>query len=367
MLVDRFRRRKRMNFALQGGGVHGAFTWGVLDRFLAEDDVDIGWMSGTSAGAVNAVAVAHGLVHGDRELARETLSKIWLDVEKAGVPDLMRMNPFWNSLAKAASASSITNFMSPYTFNPLGFDPLKKILSTHIDFEAVRNHCPVDLLIVATDVQTGRPRVFRRNELEVDVVLASACLPTLHQAVVIDGSAYWDGGFSANPDMLNLIRYSPIRDTMLVQLNPIHQDQLPRTAGEIEDRVSTIAFNQPLMRDLDAITRAQSLRSRGWSGHLGIMRRLNRHHYHFIEASNYVAHLDKESKAVPERAVLQGLFEGGLVEASRWLDDNKRLIGKASSVDWRETHYKKSDLVELPVSIPLQNDLLDIEKTKWSA
>ena len=165
--------------------MHGAFTWGVLDRLLGEEGLRIGWISGTSAGAVNAVAAAHGLAKGSTALAQETLSAIWYAVEGAGVTDLLRLNPFLFGLAKAGQMPNMTAFFSPYSFNPAGFDPLRKILEEHIDFEAIRQARDLELVLAATDVATGRARFFGRSEVTVDVVLASACLPTLHHAVEI--------------------------------------------------------------------------------------------------------------------------------------------------------------------------------------
>ena len=207
-----FNKQIHINLALQGGGAHGAFTWGVLDELLEDEELSIGWLSGTSAGAVNAVAVAHGLAEGDKREGRAALAAIRKAVETAGVPELLRRSPFLSGFAKAASMSNITSLFSPYELNPLGFDPLRDILKDHIDFEAIRRSCPVDVVVAATDVATGRARLFRKEELTVDAVLASACLPTLHHAVEIGGRVYWDGGFSANPDLLTLGRNRGISD-----------------------------------------------------------------------------------------------------------------------------------------------------------
>jgi len=256
--VGKRQSRQRINLALQGGGAHGAFTWGVLDELLQDESLSFGWVSGTSAGAVNAAALASGLAAGRAE-ARATLRRVWEAVEIAGVPDLLRYNPFLLGFSRAAPISGASLF-SPYDLNPLGFDPLRKLLNDHIDFERVRSSAPVELLIAATEVATGRAHLFRRGELTVEAVLASACLPTLHHAVVIGGRAYWDGGFSANPDLLTLATESSVADTLIVQLNPLQQRGLPRSASEIADRVNTITFNQPLLRDVAAIVSAKVTR-----------------------------------------------------------------------------------------------------------
>jgi NTE family protein len=330
-----FRRRKRVNLALQGGGVHGAFTWGVLERLLAEEDLEIGWISGTSAGAFNAIAVAHGLARGDRALARQTLSDLWLAVERAGVPDLLRLNPFLAGLAKAAPLQNMRAFFSPYEFNPAGFDPLRKILSQHIDFEAIRRAPGVGLLIAATDVSTGRARLFRRQEMSVEAVLASACLPSLHHAVEIDGRAYWDGGFSANPDLLTLAAESPVEDTLLVLLNPIHKAGVPKGAKSIEDRVNTITFNQPLLRDIEAILLARDMRAGWFPRREGRLAHLKAHRFHMIAAGRHTAGLGSDSKLMPEMELLTYLKSAGEREAALWLDQNKRRLGRASTVDLR--------------------------------
>lgn len=331
--MTRLKRRRKLNLALQGGGAHGAFTWGVLDALLADGGVEIGWLSGTSAGAVNAVAVAHGLAKGDAELARETLAAVWSSVESAGVPDLLRLNPFWTTFAKAAVLPQFSNLFSPYEFNPLGFDPLRKVLEQHIDFAAIRAHRAGDVLIAATEVATGRARVFRRKELTVEAVLASACLPTIHHAVEIDGRAYWDGGFSANPDIVTLCGESPVRDTLLVQLNPIRRNGLPKSPREIEDRMNTITFNQPLLKDLALLVEAQNTH-RGWFARRDDrLARLKAQRMHLIEAGRHTAGLGSETKAIPDNGLLTYLHGAGRIEAKRWLEKHGGDVGVRASVD----------------------------------
>jgi NTE family protein len=323
-------KRKRLNLALQGGGAHGAFTWGVLDQLLLDEEIEISWMSATSAGAFNAVAVAHGLSTRGRDTARKTLEAIWTEVESAGVPDLMRLNPLLSSLVRKASPLGV---FSPYTFNPLGFDPLRNILKKHIDFEAIRANKSLNIMIAATDVETGRARIFQRDEISADVVLASACLPTLHHAVMIDGRAYWDGGFSANPDLLNMAAESPVSDTLLVLLNPVRAPEVPRTASSIEERVSTITFNQALLRDIDTIVRAQGMNAGWFAPRNTAMARLKAHRFHLIEAGHHTSELGADSKVIPDREVLRQLYHGGLLEAERWMSANKSAVGKQATVN----------------------------------
>lgn len=354
------RRRKRLNLALQGGGAHGAFTWGVLDRLLEEPRLDFGWLSGTSAGAINAVALASGLAQNGREGARATLRAIWEDVIAAGLPDLLRFHPFFDSLSRSQSVGHVISLFSPYQFNPLGFDPLRKLVEAHVDFERLRAFSDVDLLIAATDVATGRARLFRRAELTIDCVLASACLPTLHHAVEIEGRAYWDGGFSANPDLATLAAQSPVGDTLLVQLNPIEKRGVPRTARSIAADVNRITFGQPLLRDVAEIVALQKQSRRGWRPR-GLARgeRVARHRFHLIEAGRHTAALPAESKMRPDRALLLALYDAGRAEADLWLDGHADSIGKRSTVDL-EAHFL-APFVPFTDSIASLDDAPDAE------
>ena len=324
-------KSKRLNLALQGGGAHGAFTWGVLDQLLCDKQIELSWISGSSAGAINAIAVAHGLAKGGRQAARDTLQAIWSEVESAHVPDLLRFNPVLSSLARSASG-----MFSPYSFNPLGFDPLRKIIAQHIDFDAIRANKSVNVMIAATEVATGRARIFAGDELSIEAVLASACLPMLHHAVEIDGRAYWDGGFSANPDLLSLASNSPVGDTLLVLLNPVSTLKIPRTAVAIEDRINTITFNQPLLRDVDAIVAAKQ-ETLGWFAprNRGVAC-LKAHRFHLIEAAEHTAELNPDTKVTPDRDVLSALHQAGRCEAEQWLAAHKDLVGKRSTVDLYE-------------------------------
>ena len=337
-----FKPKRRINLALQGGGAHGAFTWGVLDRLLEDEGVEFGWVSGTSAGAVNAVAMASGLATGGagaagRKEARATLHRVWEAVVSAGVSDLVRLNPFLFGLTRGGGMAQMGSMLSPYDFNPLGFDPFRKLLNANIDFARLRSNkgTATELLIAATDAGTGRPRLFRRHEITVEAVLASACLPQIHHAVEIEGRAYWDGGFSANPDVVTLASESPTEDTLIVQLNPLDRSTSPRTARDIATHISTITFNQPLYRDVEAIVAAQSehcgggwFRPRG-----GRMARLGRHRFHLIDAGRHTATLSAESKGSPERAMLEQLYRAGRTETARWLDKYRADIGKRQTVD----------------------------------
>jgi NTE family protein len=336
------KRKRSINLALQGGGVHGAFTWGVLDRLLEDDsDLQFSWISATSAGAVNAAALASGFAEDGREGARRTLRTVWEAVQEAGVPDLMRFYPFLRNLGRSSSLAPAATLWSPYDFNPLGFDPLRRILEAHIDFERIRSFADMELLIAATDVATGTKRLFRRRELTVEAVLASACLPTIHHAVEIDGRAYWDGGFSANPDLVTMATESPTTDTLLVLLSPIEQPGIPRTAREIAGEVSRITFNQPLRRDVDMIEAARSaVKPRWWQRVNSATDRLAQHRFHLVEAGHHTAVLPAESKIQPDRTVISHLFLAGAAEAGKWLERHGKQVGRRGTVDL-PAHFRK--------------------------
>lgn len=334
--MSKIKNQLPLNLALQGGGAHGAFTWGVLDRLLEDEGIGFGWISATSAGAVNAVALADGLAKGGRTAAREKLHALWEAVYNAGVPDLLRMNPFLFSLSRSSALAQVASLWSPYEFNPLGFDPLRQILSEAIGFEALRQDSPVELLIAATEIETGRARLFRSHELTIESVLASACLPTMHHAVDIGGKAYWDGGFSANPDLVTLAGESPVRDTLIVQLNPTGKAGLPTGVREIADHANRLTFNAPLLRDVEIIeTAREAAGSLGRFSLRGRLARLVRHRFHHIEAGRYTGSLSPDSKIKPDWETFMYLQRAGRLEASKWLELHRKDIGVRSSVDLR--------------------------------
>ena len=327
-----FRRGGTINLALQGGGAHGAFTWGVLDRLLDEGRLNFGWVSGTSAGAVNAVALAAGLAEGGRDGARACLAGIWESVRKAGLPDHLQKNPLFSGMRRFAGV------FSPYELNPLGIDPLRRLLQDNIDFEAIRRAPAVELMIAATDVRTGARRLFRTQEVDVDVVLASACLPVLQHAVQIDGRAYWDGGFSANPDLINLAAESPVRDTLIVQINPREAADVPVRASEIANHVNRITFNQPLRGDVAMVLAAREMNSGLFAPRNDRYWRLARHRFHMIEAGHYTDQLPGDSKVQPGKALFNYLLDAGRTEADVWLDRHLKDVGRRESVDLSAWH-----------------------------
>jgi NTE family protein len=345
--LSRFRRQQRLNLALEGGGAHGAFTWGVLDRLLEDATLDIAWLSATSAGAVNAVALACGLMEDGRSGARAKLRAVWEAVAKAGVPDLVRLNPWLASLSRSNTLVQVASLFSPYEFNPLGFDPLRKLLLDHIDFAELRATSGPELLIAATTLSTGRPRLFRRSEITVEAVLASACLPMLHHAVVIDGQAYWDGGFSANPDLVTLGRESPVADTLIVKLSGIDANGVPTSAREIAGRVNQITFMQPMLRDVEVIEAVRRHYSRWLRNNSPADARLARHRFHLIEAGRFTSALAPESKGKPDIELLTYLFDAGRSETEKWLARHRDSVGRRATVDLA-AHFLQQRLVAAP-------------------
>jgi len=331
--VPRFKRQTSINLALQGGGAHGAFTWGVLDRLLEEPALSFGWISGTSAGAVNAVAVAAGLAEGGREGAREKLKQVWEAVHKAGVPDLLRFNPFLSGLSNSSTMAQVASLLSPYDFNPLGIDPLRNLLAETIDFERIRSSSPVGLLIAATEVATGRPRLFRQPEMSVEAVLASACLPTLHRTVEMDGVGYWDGGFSKNPDLITLATESPVKDTLIVQISAMVRHGLPKGVRDIAGAANRLTFNAPLLRDVEMILAVREALKGRFAAGRGRQGALVAHRFHLIEAGRYTASLSDDTKMKPDLGLLTYLHSAGRTQTHKWLAQNLGAVGRRETVD----------------------------------
>lgn len=249
-----------VDFALQGGGSHGAFAWGVLDRLLEEDWLHIDGISGTSAGAMNAAVLASGHAKDGKRGARDALEGFWRRVSDAARFSPMRRTPFdimmgqWTLDTSPAflALDLAARLFSPYDLNPFGTNPLKQILSECVDFERIST-VQIRLFVTATNVRTGRGRVFRNDGITPDVLLASACLPTMFQAIEIEGEPYWDGGYSGNPTITPLVRECSSRDTILVQINPVERPGTPRSSRDILNRLNEISFNATLLKELRLI------------------------------------------------------------------------------------------------------------------
>ena len=249
-----------VDLALQGGGSHGAYTWGVLDRLLEEPWLKVEAISGTSAGAMNAAVLVSGYMQSGAEGARAALDAYWKRVADAAKFSPLQRSPIdrlmnrWTLDTSPAylAMDLMSRVVSPYNLNPLGLNPIASILAKSVDFAHLAE-APIKLFITATNVHTGRGRVFRNKEITPDVLLASACLPTMFQAIEIDGEPYWDGGYAGNPTITPLVRESDAHDTILVQINPRERRETPRTASEILNRLNEISFNAPLLKELRMI------------------------------------------------------------------------------------------------------------------
>lgn len=331
--------RKSINLALQGGGSHGAFTWGVLDRLLADDRLDIAAISGTSAGAINAVALADGFVRGGAAGARGKLASLWKAVSESA-----RFSPVRRSLIDRLFGSwsldrspgyhmfdSLTRAVSPYQLNPLKMNPLRDLIAETIDFDCVRSCQAIQLFISATNVETGRVKVFGGHELTADMVMASACLPHLFQAVEIDGVPYWDGGYMGNPSLFPFFQGSDCADVVIVQINPVERKGVPRTASEIQNRLNEIAFNASLLKELRAVDFVARLIEAGRLD-AGEYRRVRMHLIHNQDA---LIPLGASSKMNAEWAFLTHLRDIGRATADAWLEAHFDDIGNHDSVDIR--------------------------------
>jgi NTE family protein len=259
--------RKQIDLALQGGGAHGAFTWGVLDCLLEDPRIEIEGISGTSAGAMNGVVIADALVRGDESTAREALHAFWAAVSRAGMSSPIRRSPLDVWLGNWSLDHSpgyiamdlMSRMVSPYQFNPLNLNPLRDIVAERVDFERVRCCPDLKLFVSATNVKSGKQRVFTREEMSVDAVMASACLPFLFQAVEIDGDAYWDGGYMGNPALFPLMEQCRSNDIVIVQINPIERDEVPTSAAGIMNRLNEITFNASLIKEVRMVALLKGL------------------------------------------------------------------------------------------------------------
>jgi NTE family protein len=328
---------KPINIALQGGGSHGAFTWGVLDALLEDGRLDFEAISGTSAGAMNAVVLADGWSRGGRESARERLEDFWRAVGYVGRFSPVQRMP-WDVLWGNWSVENTPGFqwfdavsrvVSPYAANPFGSNPLRDVVRRQIDFDRVRSSGGPKLFISATNVETGQIRVFDKREVTPDVVMASACLPHLFKAVEIDGVPYWDGGYGGNPPLFPFFYASEVEDVLLVQINPVVREGAPRSAREIQNRVDEITFNAGLLRELRAIAFVKELIAGGSIPH-GQYRDIRMHR---IDADDAFKDLSASSKVNAEWAFLQYLRDLGRVAAQDWLADNYADVGVRPTLD----------------------------------
>lgn len=339
----------KLDLALQGGGSHGAFTWGVLDRLLEEEWLEIAAVSGTSAGAMNAVALAAGLMDGGREGARKALRRFWERVAELSPFHAFENGPLGGLAAATSSwmepwmapwkqmAQTAGSQFSPYQSNPLNHNPLRQILLDTVDFERVRGCNKTLLFIAATQVRTGTLKIFDPHSLTPDMVLASACLPMLFQAIEIDGEAYWDGGYAGNPSLMPLIMQSAAKDLMLVQINPNERSAIPMSAADIQERVSEITFNTSLQKELRSIALLKRLiedegkPSSQYKNQL--FHRVGELRVHLIDGGTLLGPLGPATKGDTQLSFLQQMCELGRSAAAQWLEQNSHDLGKRSSWD----------------------------------
>jgi NTE family protein len=324
-----------IDLALQGGGSHGAFTWGVLDRLLEEPWLKIEGISGTSAGAMNAAVLACGWTHGGAAAAREALGAYWERVSRAAAFSPMQRSPLDRAMGRWTLDSSpayiafdlMSRMLSPYDLNPLGFNPLRTILAESIDFDRLRQ-APIKLFVTATSVRTGRGRIFRNGEITPDVLLASACLPTMFQAIEIDGEHYWDGGYVGNPTITPLVRETDGQDTILVQINPPERTEPLRSAADILNRLNEISFNSPLMKELRMIALLRQVADPG-SGEGARWARMRTHRI----KSDRLTEFGASSKLNAESSFIALLKEEGRSCAGAFLVRHGDDLGRRSTAD----------------------------------
>ncbi|MEM6387324.1 MAG: patatin-like phospholipase family protein [Pseudomonadota bacterium] len=334
----------RINLALQGGGAHGAFTWGVVDRLLQEEGIEIAGITGTSAGALNGAALKAGLVENGRDGARDNLNWLWSQV--SGIGD-MRLAHWMSALFPSPGivshsienslqyslADAWTRMVSPYAYGPFYQNPLTRIVGSFRFHHVCADQGPA-FFVSATNVRTGKIRVFSGDEINTDVILASACLPTIFQAVSIDGEDYWDGGYTGNPALFPLFRPELPSDIVIVNINPLHRDETPREARDILNRINEISFNSSLLRELRAIHFVQRLIADGRMPE-GVMKEAR---IHIVADDDLMTELSVASKMVPTPATLSALFDAGQNAAEKFLSEHLATLGKRSSIDLPEMY-----------------------------
>ena len=331
-------QKPSLSLALQGGGAHGAYTWGVLDRLL-EAGIRIDGISGTSAGAMNAVALAHGWTAGGAEGARAALADFWQAVGDS-VPFHVELLNSLNSTTDGALPTPMNVMMgfmrlfSPYQLNPFELNPLRDVVRAQFDFERLRRDCPLKLFIAATTVRTGKVRLFHTAELSEAALLASACLPTLHHAVEIDGEHYWDGGFTANPAIYPLLYECSTPDILMVLLNPLQRDDAPRSAEDISARSMELGFSTTFLREMRMIAHARQYiaETAGWMPLGRLERKLVGQRFHLIEARE-LAEAGSTSKLNAASGFLTELHTLGRSRADEWLRKQYRHVGRKETVD----------------------------------
>jgi NTE family protein len=331
--------RRRINLALQGGGAHGAFTWGVLDRLMRDGRIFIDGISGTSAGAMNGVVFTDGFIKGGRQGAIDSLYAFWKEISaralmSSGHALMPWFNPGsnqWNvdDCPPFMMADLVTRMFSPYQTNPLDLNPLRDILSEQVDFDALRGRQDIKLFVSATNVRTCKLKVFKTEDMYVETLLASACLPLVFQAVEFQGEHYWDGGYLSNPAIAPLIHDCVSKDVLIVQINPMNRPDVPTTAREILNRINEVSFNATVAREMSGIYTISKLIEEGKLRDTPF----HRVNFHMIIAEEEMSHLGAASKSNADWKFLTYLYELGMETTGKWLDENFDSIGVESTLD----------------------------------
>lgn len=339
---------KLINLAIQGGGTHGAFAWGIVDRLLEDERVHLEGISGTSAGSMLAVVLAYGLLMGGREGAREKLYSFWRDVSNTGrLYNPCKQFPwekFWygNHMEQSMMYqlfNAATNWFSPYQLNPYSFSPLKEIIERHVDFTLLRK-CPITkIFLSATNVRTGQVKVFSTQEVSLKATLASACLPNLYKAVEINGEYYWDGGYSGNPSLFPFFYHVKSCDILIIHVNPIERPAPPKMPAEILNRINEISFNAALLKEFRAIDFVHNLLDSDWIKE-EYRSRFKYIFLHAISADKALNDLSVASKYSSDWDFIQLLYNRGRTEANEWLKRHFDKLGVRSSVDLAEKLVK---------------------------
>ncbi len=327
---------KPIALALQGGGSHGAFTWGVLDRLVEEESLHIEALSGASAGAMNAAALACGYLEGGPEGAKERLAALWQSVGKIGSMAPVGTHPLSHLLGgllgEGGNLRLLSQVTSPYQLNPLDINPLRSLVNELIDFGRLRRTRKLKLFISATNVHTGSPRLFSNGEITSDVLLASACLPNLHRAIEIDGDYYWDGGFTANPPVLPLVHKAASPDILIVHIDTQAQHDLPVSASEIEKRLQAVLNNAPLIREIHLITELRS----AVPSDSDLGRRLKGLGLHHILPPDSMTRSEVGSKLKTDSKFLNTLKDLGRASAEHWLADHLGQLGRGRAPEFED-------------------------------
>lgn len=348
---------KKVNLALQGGGAHGALAWGILDALLEDGRFDVEGFTATSAGTMNALAFAQGMMDGGRDGARQKLEDFWMDIARSGaVFSPVRGNPFEKLMGFGNGENPFAYFMfdtmtrmfSPYQFNPLDINPLRDVVERNIDFNKIKACDALKLFISATNVRTGKAHIFRTPEISLDVAMASACLPFLFKAVEIDGEYYWDGGYTGNPALYPLFYETQSEDLIIVHLNPMFREEIPTTAPAIMNRINEVSFNASLLKELRAVAFVKKLIEHD------MIRDEYKHLYkdllvHPIRADDMMKDYTISSKFDTDWSFLTDLRDAGRTGMKIWIEEHWDNIGRKTSVDLHEEFLKEqADIMKRP-------------------